>query len=225
MQRLNVAMIMDGNRRWAKDRNLPSYKGHEYGAEKIKDVLNYAKKNNWKSLTLFTFSTDNFNRDQKEIEFIFKLFVKYFKDLKNEIQKIGDTKIRFLGRIQLFPEEIQIICKEIEELTKNNSEYILQFCFGYGGRLEIEDAIKNIVDKGYSKEEITQDLIKENLYSDIEPDIVIRTSGEKRLSNFLTFQSVYSEWFFLDVHWPSITNQDLDKVIAEFNLRERRLGK
>jgi len=226
MKRLNIAMIMDGNRRFAKKRGLPAVKGHEFGAKKLEEVLKWGKEQNLASLTLYTFSTENFNRSKEEVDYIMKLFEKYFNDIKNKLdsKELSGLRIRFLGRLNLFPEKIQEICKYLEDKTKDNTEYLLQFCFGYGGRPEIIDAIKQIISDGIPKNQITEELVGKYLYSDIEPDIVIRTSGEVRLSNFLTWQSIYSEWFFLDKTWPEITKDDLNEVLLDYSKRNIRKG-
>lgn len=227
MSKLNIAMIMDGNRRFARKRGLPSVKGHEYGAKKLEEILKWAKGKDIASLTLYTFSTENFNRAKEEVDYIFKLFEEYFSKILNDInnKELSGLRIKFLGRLHLFPENIQKICKEIEEKTKDREEYLLQFCFGYGGRAELVDAVKELIKQGAKEEEVTEELIQDYLYSSIEPDIVIRTSGEIRLSNFLMWQSAYSEWFFLEETWPELTTEKIAKVIEDFHKRNRRRGK
>lgn len=227
-KRLDVAMIMDGNRRWAVAKGLPKVEGHRRGAETLRNVLKLAKELNFNSLTLYTFSTENFNRSKEELDYLFDLFRDYFSEVMEKGVKSGNfegVKIRFLGDLNLFPEDIKDMCKKLEEKTENNNKYTLQFCFGYGGRYEIREAVKKIVAEGVKVEDITDDVISAHLYSSIEPDIVIRTSGEHRLSNFLTWQTVYSEWFFIDTPWPAFGKKELLEVIDEYHTRERRRGK
>lgn len=222
-QKLNIAIIMDGNRRWAVEKGLPKTAGHKFGAKKLEEVLDWCKEANLASLTLYTFSTENFNRSQEELDAIFSLFKEYFAKYKND-QRITEegVRIKFLGDLSLFPSDLQDICAELEDKTKDNSIFLLQFCFGYGGRNEITHAVKQLVKSG---EEITKTNLEKYLYTDIQPDILIRTSGEQRLSNFLPWQSTYSELFFIQNHWPAFTKEDFISVLDEFSQRQRRRGK
>lgn len=229
-ERLNLAIIMDGNRRWARSKGLPSAAGHDAGSKTLQKVLEWCKKKNIFSLTVYAFSTENFNRSEEELTDIFGLFRKFYQEFKNDPRINQDKiKIKFLGDLSKFPEDIQIMCAEFEEQTKDNTGYILQFCFGYGGRSEIIHATKKIVTEvtagTLSAENINEQVFSSALYSDIEPDIVIRTGGMHRLSNFLTWQSVYAELFFIETLWPDISDNDLDNILEEYSARERRFGK
>jgi undecaprenyl diphosphate synthase len=226
---LHIAMIMDGNRRYAVKKGLPKVIGHEFGAESFSKIVSSLKSLDLvNEFSLYTFSVQNFNRSDKEISYIMDLFRKFFK---KENSRLEDEKIRirFLGRLDMFPKDIQKMCAEAEERTKNFTDYTVNFCFGYGGREEIVDAVKNIASKikdgELSVDDIDEETISSNLYSNSEPDIVIRTGGDFRTSNFLPWQTIYSEWFFLDVLWPEFTVDDLKKCISDFNSRERRFGR
>jgi len=218
----HVAIILDGNRRFAKRLGWNPWKGHKKGSENVKKLLEWVQKTDIKELTLYCFSIDNFNRDAKEVEFLIKIFKTYFKKLKKEKQ-IHEKKvrIRIIGKKELFDSELQELMGDLEEMTKDYGDYKLNFALGYGGRQEIVEAVKKLVDSG---EEINEDNLQKNLWLSEEPELVIRTSGEKRLSNFLTWQSIYSEWIFLDKTWPEFTEGDLNDCIEEFYNRKRRFG-
>lgn len=220
----HLAVILDGNRRYAKGLNLEPWKGHEIGAKKVEKLLEWCEEFNIKEVTLYVFSIQNFNRTKEEVDYLLKI-------VKNTAQKfINDSKImekkvkiNIIGRIYLFPKEIQEICNEVMIKTEKNNNYILNLAFGYGGREEIIDAINKILLQ--KKTEINEELFSKYLYLNSEPDIVIRTGGVIRTSNFLPWQTIYSEWFFLEKTWPEFEKEDLEKVIAEFSQRERRFGR
>lgn len=223
----HVAIILDGNRRYAKQHHLPLFKGHEKGAENVQNLLKWAKELGIKELTLYSFSMQNFNRSREEIKYLFMLFEKYFTKLLNSIKKGTDKLLRlirfnFIGRTFLFPKRIQELMRKLIEKTKNHSGLKVNFAFGYGGREELIDAVKNIIKKGIKK--IDETAIRSNLYLKSEPDIIIRTGGEQRTSNFLPWQGVYSELFFLKKTWPEFSKADLKRIITEFASRERRFG-
>lgn len=229
MERLNIAMIMDGNRRWATAKGFPAVKGHEVGAKTLERVLKWCKDRDIYSLTVYTFSTENFNRSESELDAIFGLFRRYYSDFKQRIlEKNEGLRICFLGDLTLFPKDIQDICSELEESTKNESKYLLQFCFGYGGRQELVHAATRIAEKiengVLTSKEITAKVFEQELYSSIEPDIVIRTGGAYRQSNFLPWQTTYSEWFYIDTFWPDVSTEILDRIVEDFKKRERRFG-
>jgi len=208
----HLAIILDGNRRFAKKLMLEPWRGHELGAEKIEKLLEWCKELEIRELTLYCFSLENFNRPKKE-----------FAKLKND-KRVHDNKIKikFVGRRDLFDLELQRIIKELEEITKDYNDYKINFALGYGGRQEIVEAIKKLVENGG---EINEENLKKNLWLENEPDLIIRTGGEKRSSNFLPWQSIYSEWIFLEKMWPEFTKEDLVMCIDEFNARNRRFGK
>lgn len=228
---LHLGLIMDGNRRFAKRLMLEPWKGHEYGAQKLEEIFRWCQENNISELTLYAFSMQNFNRPKHELDYLMNLFRKEFKkfeEKENEINKFG-LQIKFFGRIDLFPQDIQKVAKRIEDDTKNNKGYNLNFCLGYGGREEITDAIYNLakdIKKGkITPEQIDEELIGTYLYTTSEPDLIIRTGGDHRTSNFLIWQSTYSEWFFIDEYWPELTTEKLSSLLEEFHKRDRRFGK
>lgn len=224
----HIAIILDGNRRYGEKLGN-RLKGHIHGLKKIEELLKWCRDLGIKELTLYTFSTENFNRSEKEVSYIMNLFRKYIKRLKNDksLQK-NKLKVNFIGRLGMFPQDIQKEMKEVMEKTEGNDGFKVNFAMAYGGRSEIIDAIKKIIKKVKNNEinidDVDENTLSENLYLKNEPDIVIRPGGEKRISNFLIWQSYYSEWFFLDKLWPEFTKEDLVKIIDEFKGRERRFG-
>ncbi|OYT32675.1 di-trans,poly-cis-decaprenylcistransferase [Candidatus Woesearchaeota archaeon ex4484_78] len=230
----HIAVIVDGNRRYAKKQGKLPWKGHEAGGEKLKKFIQWCNEEGITELTLYLFSMQNFNRTKEEIAELMKIFNKYLTDLlKKEnlkkAQKEG-ARIRFIGKTELFSEELQEKMKKITEATKENTGKKLNLATAYGGREEITEAMKKIgkkIEKGELKpEEINEETIKENLWLNSEPDLIIRTSGEHRTSNFLPWQSTYSELFFIDKLFPEIEKEDLKQVIKEYmEKRERRYGR
>ena len=228
-KKLHIAMIMDGNRRYAVKKLLPKVKGHKFGAKTFSEIAKSIKEiKDVNEFSFYTFSVQNFNRNQKEVDYIMNLFKEFFQE-QIPILKKDEVKIKFLGRLELFPEEIQTLCKQAEDETKDFDKYRINFCFGYGGREELVDATKAIakqIKEGtLQPEEITEETINNKLYSNHQPDMVIRTGGDNRTSNFLPWQTTYSEWFFLDKLWPEFKVEDLKECISKFNKRERRFGK
>lgn len=219
----HVGIILDGNRRFAKKLMLEPWKGHELGAEKIEKMLDWLNEFGLEKLTLYCFSLENFNRPKKEFDFLMKIFKNEFLKLKND-KRICENKIRikFIGKRELFDKEIQKIMNDLEELTKDYSSYVINFALGYGGRQEILEAIKKMVK---NEEEINEQNLQKNLWLDEDIDLIIRTGGERRTSNFLPWQSTYAEWIFLDKTWPEFEKKDLISCINEFKERERRFGK
>lgn len=221
----HLGIIMDGNRRWAKNNGLPSQKGHQEGYNKLLEVGQWCLDRNIKVLSVYAFSTENWKRSKKEVEFLMKLLKKALTEEVNKFNKKG-IRIKFLGTKEKLGKDIIKSIQNIEEVTKNNKEGVMNLCFNYGGRLEIVEAVKEIVKKGFRPEEITEDLITQNTWmGDIgDPELIIRTSGEKRLSGFLTWQSVYSEFYFTNVHWPDFSEQELDNAVKDFENRNRKFG-
>jgi len=218
-----MGIILDGNRRFAKKLMKQPWKGHEEGAKRVEEILDWCKELGIRQLTLYCFSLENFKRTKEEVDFLMKLFKREFERLeKDERIKKDKVKIRFIGEKELLDKELWELIKRIEEKTKEYDNYILNFAIAYGGRQEIISAIKKLIE---NKKEINEENFKECLLLKDEPDLIIRTGGEKRTSNFLPWQSVYSEWIFLDKMWPEITKKDLEEAIVEFNSRQRRFGK
>ncbi len=223
MKNLHIGIILDGNRRFAKRLMKEPLKGHEYGAKKIEKLLDWCQELNIKELTLYCLSLENFNRPKKEFNYLIRIFKKEFNKLKKD-KRVQDNKIKikFIGKKDLFDKELQKVMQEIEYQTKDYENYIINFALAYGGRQEIIEAIKKMIQ---NKEQITEENLKKNLWLKNEPDLIIRTGGEKRTSNFLPWQAIYSEWIFLDKMWPEFTKDDLRKSIKEFSNRKRRFGK
>lgn len=223
----HIGIILDGNRRYAKKIGLQPWKGHEFGVKKLEQLLDWCMELGIKELTLYSFSTENFNRTKTERDFLFNIFKQEFKNMKNR-GNIFKNRIRVnvIGRLGMFPKDIRKAMDDIMEKTKKHNGFIVNFAMAYGGRQEIVDAFKGIIKKSkkIKSEDISEELITKNLYLKSEPDLVIRPGGEIRTSNFLTWQSVYSEWVFIDKLWPEFTKEDLERCIEEFNKRERRFG-
>lgn len=221
----HIAIIMDGNRRWAKEKGLPAFEGHLHGYDKLKNVGEWLIDRGVKIFTVYAFSTENWNRSKKEVDYLMNLFR---RALSKEVQKFNQKGIRLnvIGRISGLPKDLQKMAEKAMGITKNNKRGILNLCINYGGRTEIVDAVKGIINKKISANKIDEKIIEKNLYtSDMpDPDLVIRTSGEQRLSGFLTWQSVYSELYFIPVYWPDFSQKDLDKAIDWYYGRERRFG-
>ena len=219
----HLAIIMDGNGRWAKERGLKRTKGHEEGAETIRDITTYcAEHTSIETATFYAFSTENWKRPKMEVEFLMKLLDTY---LKNELATYQEHGIRFqaIGCLHEFSKSLQKRIKKTEELTKNNSNLTQIIALNYGGRAEITLAVNTLISEG--KKSVTQEDISAALqtpYSDI--DLLIRTSGEERLSNFLLWQLSYSEFYFSPTLWPDFTAEELDKIIKKFEQRTRRFG-
>ena len=220
----HVAIIMDGNRRWAKERNLPSALGHKKGVEALKTTMRACDDFGIKYLTVYAFSTENWNRKSDEVNFLMDLLG---QTLKNELQEMHDNNvvISFIGDTTKLSDNLQKILINAVETTKNNTGVNLQIAFNYGSRAELTRAVQRIVDSGVK--EIDEDLISKNLYtSNIpDPDLLIRTGGEMRVSNYLLWQIAYSEFIVINEFWPEFDKTMLSRCIIEFNNRTRRWGK
>lgn len=219
----HLGIIMDGNRRWAKERGLPSFEGHRKGAEKVKQIARHCKARGIKVLTLYAFSTENWDRQKEEVDFLLKLG-SYFLDKEiKELHREG-ARLLVIGQKERLPASLRKKIEKAENLTKGNRDLTLVFAISYGGRTEIVEAVKNIIGNGAS---ITEEAISENLYTAglPDPDLIIRTSGEMRTSGFLLWQSAYSEWYFCQKHWPEFSEIDLDEALNEYAKRQRRFGK
>jgi undecaprenyl diphosphate synthase len=221
----HIGIIMDGNRRWAKAHDLSANQGHKKGLDTLVEVVGYAKKKNIKHLTVYAFSTENWNRKPKEVKYLMNLVAaairKYLKRLNQE-----SVKILFLGDKNGIDENISKILEEAENTTKSNEAITLCACFNYGGQNEIVHAVKKIIQKDVQVQDVTEDTISENLFApDVPPvDIMVRTSGEQRISNFMLWRIAYSELMFVNKHWPDFDKNDLDEVIKEYSKRQRRFG-
>ncbi|MBN2457540.1 di-trans,poly-cis-decaprenylcistransferase [Candidatus Woesearchaeota archaeon] len=225
----HVGIIMDGNRRFSKRLMMSPYKGHEWGAKKIREALEWCRECGVRELTLYAFSIQNFNRPKAEFDYLMDLFRKNFDELKDD-KRIYENRIRVnvIGRIGMFPDDVGQKMREIMELTKEHDAYILNFAMAYGGQEEIVDAAKRIAEQvregRLDIDDIDKKTFSMNLYLSSEPDLIIRTGGEKRTSNFLAYQSVYSELFFVDKMWPEFEKKDWAAILEEYSKRERRFG-
>ncbi len=226
----HIGIILDGNRRFAKRLMQEPWKGHEWGAKKVEHLFSWCKELGVKEMTLYAFSMQNFNRPKLEFDYLMKVFLEFFEKAKsNKSIHENKVRIRFIGRIHLFPQAVHAKMLELMEATKDYDSYFVNFAMAYGGREELVDAIKKIgrkIEAGeITDKEITEELVSKNLYIENEPEIIIRTGGDHRTSNFLIWQSWYSEWFFLQKTWPEFEKEDLVECIDSFMRRERRFGK
>ena len=219
----HIAIIMDGNGRWGLKKYNDRNKGHFYGLQNINKVIKNCIKLHIKYLTLYTFSTENWNRPKKEIEYLFFLFKFFYQKNFNKINK-NNIRIKFIGDLKNIPADLKVIIKKIQEKTKNNNRITVVFAFNYGAKSELINAFKKIHKNKNNK--ISEELISNNLYTKNmpDPDILVRTGGEKRLSNFLLWQLSYAELFFIEKNWPDFNFLDLKKIINKFSGIKRRFG-
>ncbi len=230
----HIGVITDGNRRWAKARDKEGWEGHWAGARTLEHFLDWCIELGVGTVTIYSFSTENFNRDPKELEELFKVFSENLDKLLNT-PRIHDKGIRVkaIGRVETLSEHLQVLIAKVEEATADYDSFYLNIAIAYGGRAEIIDATRLIAKKVKAGEmdpdDIDEKVIEAHLYTshlpNPDPDVIIRTSGEARLSNFLVWQSAYSELFLVDVFWPSFRKIDLMRAIRGFQLRQRRFGK
>jgi tritrans,polycis-undecaprenyl-diphosphate synthase [geranylgeranyl-diphosphate specific] len=229
----HIAIILDGNRRWASEKALNPWLGHEMGAEKVEELLDWCLKLDVKSVTLYAFSTENFRRPKNEVEEVMRIAEKKLqKILRDERIHKNKVRVKVIGRVGLLPENLQKLIMDVEEATQSYNEHFLNIAFAYGGRAEIVDAVRKIAEKIKKKElnpeEVDEKTFEKYLYtshmSNQDPDLIIRTSGEERLSGFLLWQSAYSELCFLDVYWPDFRLIDLLRAVRTFQKRKRRFG-
>lgn len=217
---------MDGNRRWAKEKNLPSAMGHKKGVDSLKNILRACNDFSIKYLTVYAFSTENWNRKKEEVEFLMNLVA---VTLTNELAEMHkeNVQIHFIGDLTKLSDKLQKILANAVETTKNNTGVVLQIALNYGSRDEIAHAVQKIVESGVKSDEIDEQLISENLYTAgvPDPDILIRTGGEQRISNYLLWQIAYSEIIIRSEFWPDFDKNSLKDSILEFGKRQRRYGK
>jgi len=219
----HIAIIMDGNGRWGLKKYNDRNKGHYYGLQNINKVIKNCIKLHIKYLTLYTFSTENWNRPKKEIEYLFFLFKFFYQKNFNKINK-NNIRIKFIGDLKNIPADLKVIIKKIQEKTKTNNRITVVFAFNYGAKSELINAFKKIHKNKNNK--ISEELISNNLYTKNmpDPDILVRTGGEKRLSNFLLWQLSYAELFFIEKSWPDFNFFDLKKIVNKFSGIKRRFG-
>ena len=220
----HIAIIMDGNGRWAKKRSMPRSAGHVAGAKTFKDIARYCNKIGLEYLTVYAFSTENWKRPKEEVDSIMNLLREYLKDAENF--KSDNIKVKFIGNLEPLADDIKELIKKDEDGSKDATGLKLNIAINYGGRDEITNAVKKIIDSGVKTEDITEQTISDNLYTAgmPDPDFIIRPSGEYRLSNYLIWQSAYAEYWFSDVLWPDFKPKHLEKAIDEYNHRNRRFG-
>ena len=221
----HIAIIMDGNGRWGLKKYNDRNKGHYHGLQNINKVIEHCIKLKIKYLTLYTFSTENWNRPKKEVNYLFYLFKYFYKKNFNKLNK-NNIKIKFIGNLKNIPKDLKVIIKKIQDKTKNNDAITVIFAFNYGAKSELVNAFKNIIKNKNKVNKINEDLINNNLYTKNipDPDILIRTGGEKRLSNFLLWQLSYAELFFINKNWPDFNFLDLKQIINTFRVTKRKFG-
>ena len=221
----HIGFIVDGNRRWAKEKGLPTFMGHKKGAEQIEEIIKYAQDLGIKIVTIYAFSTENWKRTEKEVSYLMKLFEDFAVNKMDEANK-REIKIKILGNFQGLPLSLQKVLNKAINLTKNNQKIIVNVALNYGGRDEITRTFRKLMVLGIKPKEITEKLINQNLDTAglPDPDFIIRTSGEQRLSNFIPWQATYSELYFPKIHWPDFDKKQLDTAILEYQKRQRRHG-
>jgi undecaprenyl diphosphate synthase len=221
----HVAIIMDGNGRWAKMRGLPRIEGHRNGVKKVNEIIDAAIEAGLEAVTFYTFSMENWNRPAAEISALMRFLSTY---IKSEMNRLHEQNIVFraIGKLDKLPAGVQKLLADFEGLTKNNTGLIVTTALSYGGREEIVTAVKRIAAKGMSVEDIDDSVVASNLYTVgiPDPDLIIRTSGEMRLSNFLLWQAAYAEFYFTDILWPDFGRDEFMSAVREFEGRDRRFG-
>lgn len=221
----HVALIMDGNRRWARERNLPTLEGHLKGYEKMKKMPEWFFNRGVETVSVYAFSTENWSRSSEEVNYLMKLAVTALQNDLEEFHAKGYC-LSISGRIDELPGDLPEICLNAVDRTKNNTKGNLNICLNYGGRAEIVDAVKKMVKNGVDIEQVHEGMIRKCLYNgDIsDPDMVVRTSGEQRLSGFMLWQCSYSELMFIKKNWPDFEERDAELIIEEYENRQRRFG-
>lgn len=223
----HLAIIMDGNRRWAKENKLKNVtEGHRAGAARLEEIVEECGKLGIRYLTVYTFSTENFKRGVDELKMLFDLFVDFAVNKRQKLVEQG-VRVKILGKLDMFPDIVRKAIEDLLSATKEGEKIVLNLCFGYGGRQEIVDACKKIIKDGINPDEVTEEKFAEYLYTAGMPDVdvMVRTGGAMRVSNFLPWQISYAEMFFIDKYWPDFTKDVLHQVLEEFEERERRFGK
>ena len=225
----HIAIIMDGNRRWARNKGLPVALGHKEGAKTLEKIVRYAKNIGIKYITVYAFSTENWKRSEEEVSTLMNLMMNYLESYSKRADS-ENIKVQILGNSQGLSDKMNDLIEKCMERTKDNTGITFNIALNYGGRDEILGAVKNIAEKIQNNEmkieDITEQTISDNLYTkgQPDPDLLIRTSGEIRLSNFLPWQLVYSEFVFVDKNWPDFSEKDLDEAIEEYQKRNRKFG-
>jgi len=221
----HIAIVPDGNGRWAERRGLPRLNGHQVGAENMHRMVDYLNEYPIKYVTLYGFSTENWSRPKEEVEGLFKILADFIAKTTSDIHSKG-VRLRHIGRLGELPEDLQKAITGAVELTKDNTGMTLNVAFNYGARAEIVDAVRSIIANGTKPEDINEELFNDHLYTAGVPDVdlLIRTGDELRLSNFLIWQTTYSEYHFTKVLWPDFGKKDIDKALLSYSRRKRRFG-
>jgi undecaprenyl diphosphate synthase len=221
----HVAIIMDGNGRWAKQRGLPRLAGHHAGTENIRRIIIDCAEQGVRYLTLYAFSTENWSRPSAEVNGLMRLLSEVINRETETLHREG-AQIRHLGRMTGINEQLQRKIRDAVELTKNNSRVTVAIAFNYGGRADVVDAVREVMERGYSPAQVTEELISDYLSTAgmPDPDLIIRTAGEWRLSNFLIWQAAYSEYWTTPLYWPDFGPEQLRQAIGDYARRERRFG-
>ena len=221
----HVAIIMDGNGRWALERGLPRLSGHRAGTENLREVIESCAEFGIKYLTIYAFSTENWKRPKEEIQGLMRIFKNM---IDRELQNLHENgvQLRHIGSLDKIDKELQKRVKEAIQLTKDNQTLVLNVAFNYGGRDEILQAVKKIIDNGHDSEDLDAEEFSKYLYTadSPDPDLIIRTSGEYRCSNFMIWQGAYSEWYFTPTYWPDFNREELLNALVAYNQRDRRYG-
>ena len=219
-----IAVILDGNRRWAKERGLPTLERHRAGAEKVRELMAWAREAGIEEVTIYAFSTENWSRASEEVAYLMELFDRAFATLFGDIEKEG-ARIRFIGDRTLLSESIREKMRVLEERSAEGGSGTFVVALSYGGRPEILAAVNALLALG--AREADEESFREAMWSAglLDPDLIIRTGGDRRLSNFLTWQSAYSELFFTETKWPDFSKEEFERILGEYASRERRLGK
>lgn len=221
----HIAIIMDGNGRWATARGLPRMEGHRAGTENLRPMIRACVEFGVKYLTLYAFSTENWGRPKEEVNGLLAILESVIDRELRELNAEG-VRIVHVGRLEAMPKKVREKVRQSMEVTKNNDQLILNIAWNYGGRDEIVYALQKIIQEGIPAEEVTEDVVTQHLFTRCpDPDLIIRTSGEIRVSNFLLWQSAYSEWYFTPTLWPDFNKEELKKAIEEYSQRKRRFGK
>ena len=231
----HIGIILDGNRRFARELMKRPWEGHKFGLDKARQVLQWSCERGIKYLTAYVLSFENIQtRPKNELQLILKYFGDEMDDIVEKsdhvIHKFG-VQVRFIGRVHILPDKLQEKMRQVEKKTKNYKKHVMNIAIAYGGQQELVDAMKKILEEGLKgvirPSDLNETIVKEHLYTNGQPypDAIIRTGGEKRLSNFLPFQSAYSELIFTDTKWPALTKKEFDKLVNEFSNRKRRFGK
>ncbi|HEX2792188.1 MAG TPA: polyprenyl diphosphate synthase [Candidatus Paceibacterota bacterium] len=219
-----IGVILDGNRRWAKERGLPTLEGHKKGLEKVNELMEWAREAGIDELTIYAFSTENWNRAKEEVEYLMQLFERAFTEQFEKVVERGG-RVRFIGDRARMPEKLQGMMRDTEDRSAANADGTLIVALSYGGRSEILAAANALLAQGSGS--VDEERFKKAMWSAglLDPELIIRTGGNQRLSNFLTWQSVYSELFFTDTRWPDFSKEEFTAILADYASRERRHGK